>query len=71
MKDGAIIAGPSYGYDPERFTMDLVNIPEVVILDASTPPAQALKPLIDIVWNGSGWAGSPFYTSTGEWKPPK
>jgi hypothetical protein len=74
MKGAAITPGPDYSghYDPLPFTADVVNVPDVVILDTSVPPARALKPLIDIVWNAGGWAGSPFYDAkTGEWKPPK
>ena len=72
MKGAAILAGPEYvSFDPKPFTADVINVPEIVIQDAATPPYQALKPLVDIVWNGGGWAGSPFYTAAGEWKPPK
>jgi hypothetical protein len=71
MKGAKILAGSAYAFDPEPFTLDLVNIPDLVILDRAMPPQQALKPVIDIVWNGGGWAGSPFYSETGEWNPPK
>jgi hypothetical protein len=71
MKDAKILAGLNYAFDPEPITLDMVNVPDVVILDQATPPHQALKPLLDIVWNAGGWPGSPFYTPTGEWKPPK
>jgi len=46
---------------PNRFTLDVVNVPDVVILDAAMPSDQVLKPLMDIVWNGGGWPRSPFY----------
>jgi hypothetical protein len=72
MNGAKITAGNDFSFDPEPFTADLVNIPDVVILDSAAPPHQALKPLLDIVWNGGGWAGSPFYNpATGEWKPPR
>ena len=72
VKGAAILAGPEYvSFDPKPFTADVINVPEIVIQDAATPSSQALKPLVDILWNGGGWAGSPFYTATGEWKPPQ
>jgi hypothetical protein len=54
MNGAAITAGPRYfgAFDPERFTTDLVNVPDVVVQNAATPAAEALRPLIDIVWNG-------------------
>jgi Putative DNA-binding domain len=73
IRGATINAGPAYysSRDSERFTVDLLNVPDVVIQDAAAPPAQALKPLIDIVWNAGGTAGSPFYNqATGEWKVP-
>ena len=71
MKGAMMRAGVAFSFDPEPFTADIVNVPEVVVQDAATPSHQALKPLLDIVWNGGGWPGSPFYTAGGEWKPPK
>lgn len=71
IKGAKILAGPAYSFDPEPFTFNVVNIPDLVILDRATPPEQALKPLIDVVWNGGGWAGSPYYAETGMWNPPK
>jgi len=72
IKGAAILAGPQYGFDPKPFTVDVVNVPDVVILDATMPSDQALKPLVDIVWNGGGWPRSPFYDdATGKWMPPR
>ena len=71
MKGAMMRAGFEYSFDPEPFTADIVNVPEAVVHDAATPSHQALKPLLDIVWNGGGWPGSPFYTAAGEWEPPK
>ena len=73
MKGVLMRAGPRYVFEPaDPYTTDVVNVPEVVIQDAATPAPQALKPLLDIVWNGGGWPGSPSYDEkTGEWTPPR
>ena len=42
-----------------------------VMRDEAAPAEQALKPLFDLAWNGGSWPGSPFYTESGEWKPPR
>jgi hypothetical protein len=43
---------------------DLV-LPEIAIDDFRIEPVALLKPVFDILWNASGWPGSPSYDSDG------
>jgi hypothetical protein len=66
-----MLAGPYAVWQPvETFHKDLAIIPDVVLQDERAPAEQALKPLLDIAWNAGAWAHSPYFTETGEWKPP-
>jgi hypothetical protein len=50
----------------ETFDQDVALIPELVVQDPHAPADRMLRPLFDLMWNGGGWAKSPWYLSTGE-----
>lgn len=49
---------------------DLI-VPEVLVEDSTAAPHAVMKPLLDAVWNATGWAGSPNYDSAGNWVHPR
>ena len=51
----------------ETFDADPAIIPDAVLNDERTPPEWAVKPILDLAWNGAGWPSSPYF-STGEWE---
>jgi len=55
---------------PRPFNRDDLILPEIVVEDPAPQPHTILKPLFDVIWNASGLARSPNYTSTGAWQPP-
>jgi hypothetical protein len=59
----------SLGEFAERtFDRDLVLLPEVVI-EQEEPAQVALRPILDLVWQSTGYACSPNYDTHGNWHP--
>ena len=71
------VKGYSMAVDPRRFDLDpwdvnsidrdeLIVEPQIVeSLDVEA--AKVLKPILDSVWNASGWKKSPYYDDDGTW----
>jgi hypothetical protein len=50
------------------FDRDMVLLPEVMV-EEDAPAHVALKPILDLVWQSTGYACSPNYDTDGNWKP--
>lgn len=62
--------GVSWGLRGGRaIDRDALLIPEVMVENFGVKPADAVKPAFDMMWNASGWAGSPHYDDRGNWSP--
>jgi hypothetical protein len=61
--------GQQYVQQPRPIDRDNLILTETVVEDLTLNPATILKPSFDVIWNASGLAGSPHYTSDGEWAP--
>jgi hypothetical protein len=48
---------------------DVFLSPDSGVIDLTVPADVALRPLLDIIWNGGGWPGSPNYVD-GRWRRP-
>ena len=58
-----------FGDEPRSaIDRDHIFVPNVLIESYSVPVEQALRGAFDAMWNASGWDGSPFYDSEGNWK---
>jgi hypothetical protein len=55
-----------FPHETYPFDRDPIMVPEVVVEDTITPPDVTLKPVLDMLWNAGGWAGSPSYLD-GKW----
>jgi len=54
---------------PQLIDRDTLLIPEIIIDDLNTKPEILLQPVLDIVWQSTGWEGSPYYDEQGNWNP--
>ena len=50
----------------ETFDQDIALIPELVVHDPRERADRMLRPLFDLMWNGGGWAKSPWYLPNGD-----
>lgn len=55
--------------DVQSIDRDVLALPEIMIDDFSADIPQALRPAIDIMWQASGYAGSPNFDADGNWSP--
>lgn len=55
---------PDYGSEQGKFDRDVVALPDV-LTQGEMPPAQALKPVFDILWQAAGCPGSANYHAQG------
>jgi len=46
---------------------DTLTLPEAWVEDLTTPAEKVLKPMFDLVWNASGYTGSPNFDENGTW----
>jgi hypothetical protein len=54
--------------DPEaEFDRDAVLLPDVLLEDDATHPAQVLRPAFDAMWQASGWPRCPHFNDKNEW----
>lgn len=56
---------------PRYYDRPMLLLPDVLIDDATTNVAMALRPLFDVAWQAAGFNGSPNFDANGEWQPPK
>jgi WXXGXW repeat (2 copies) len=71
VKGWKVQRGPyDFGKDDAVFDREVVAAPEVMLSDLATPADIVLHPLLDFVWNGGGWSGSPNYHD-GRWVKPR
>ena len=45
----------------------VLRFPELLVDDYSVVPASVLRPTIDLLWQSSGWRGSPNFDDDGRW----
>lgn len=57
-------------YGVSMIDRDLLLIPEIAIEQFDVVVPTALKPAIDLIWQASGYEGSPNYENDGTWKLP-
>jgi Putative DNA-binding domain len=50
-----------------RFDRDDIVVPDTLIESYDETPERVLKPLLDIIWNAGGLAGSPNFDQDGRW----
>lgn len=55
--------------DIQSIDRDVLALPEVMIDDLSTDIPQMLRPTLNILWQASGYSGSPNFDSNGDWRP--
>ena len=48
---------------------DVLLVPEALVEDLGARTEDIARPLIDAVWNATGYAKSPNFDEKGEWKP--
>jgi hypothetical protein len=71
VKGWNVLRGPGYwNVDDAAIDRDIINPQEVMLSDLSTPADVVLRPLLDFVWCGGGWSGSPNYRD-GRWVQPE
>jgi hypothetical protein len=46
---------------------DTLLLPEVVLESYATDVQRVLRPAFDVLWNASGYDGSPSYDNQGNW----
>jgi hypothetical protein len=49
------------------FDRDPLLVPEILIETFDGSPVTEVRPIVDSVWNASGWPGSPHYDDDGVW----
>lgn len=59
-------ASRSSPIEQDTFDRDVALIPELIVQDLSEQTDRMLKPLFDVMWNGGGWARSPWYDANGD-----
>jgi hypothetical protein len=47
---------------------DALVVPELMIEEEEPDFDRVLHPALDVIWQASGWSGSPGYDQSGEWK---
>ncbi|HZC06565.1 MAG TPA: ATP-binding protein [Ktedonobacterales bacterium] len=58
-----VLAVPGGAEGQRRYAIerDVLMMPEILVNDFEVDAAQALKPVVDALWNAGGYAGSPNY----------
>jgi hypothetical protein len=56
-----------WNHDDGPLAEPVVTLPEVAIENADADIAAALRPALDALWNGFGWASCDLYSPSGEW----
>lgn len=60
---------PNYFAENTPIERDRLSLPEVLLESYDVDVPKAMKPLLDALWNASGWQSSPFYDGNGRFKP--
>lgn len=56
-------------YESTPIDRDVLAIPEVLVEEYGTNPSEFMCPILDMVWNASGWPESPNFDEDGNWEP--
>lgn len=54
-----------------EFDRDILAFPEVEVIPENGDPMRQIRPLLDMVWQAAGLAGSPNFNEVGDWVPPR
>lgn len=59
------------GMDGDDIDRPVLHLPDIVIEDSGADIRQALKPILDALWQAAGWPRCMDYNEAGQWAPPR